>query len=218
MHFGKNATELRLYPSRGMSYQKILEAAMSLMVLSVRVSTAKLPLSSLLQITTSRRVTWRQPKCLNRWFWGRLMFKGCRAGGAVRRARQNSRTWVHVWPPAGMTDKRPETPANLQQTSSNSLRRESSWGNLVISVTKQQSKDRNQKHPQCQPPSRTVLNGRSNTHGIWPRKGNVKAMLPQTEHFFLWALTLEQNWARLKKYDAGKKKKTKKNTNLIKQH
>ena len=115
MHFGKNATELRLYPSRGMSYQKILEAAMSLMVLSARVSTAKLPLSSLLQITTSRRVTWRQPKCLNRWFWARLMFKGCRAGGAVRRARQNSRTWVHVWPPAGMTDKRPETPANLQQ-------------------------------------------------------------------------------------------------------
>ena len=34
-------------------------------------------------------------------------------------------------------------------------------------------------------------------------------MLPQTEHFFLWALTLEQNWARLKKYDAGKKKQKK---------
>lgn len=40
MHFGKNATELRLYPSGGTLYQKIPEAALSHMVLSARVSTA----------------------------------------------------------------------------------------------------------------------------------------------------------------------------------
>lgn len=40
MHFGKNATELRLHPSGGTSYQKILEAAMSHVVLFARVSTA----------------------------------------------------------------------------------------------------------------------------------------------------------------------------------
>ena len=139
MHFGKNATELRLYPSRGTSYQKILEAAVSHMMLSARVSTAKLPLSSLLQITTPRGVTWRQPKCLNRWFWGRLMFKGCGAGGAVRRARRNSRNGVHIWPPAGTTDKPQKTPANLQQQPQAWIQLEK-FGNLGNKTTIQKHK------------------------------------------------------------------------------
>lgn len=93
MHFGKNATELRLYPSRGMSYQKIPEAAMSPMVLH-----HVFPLQSY-------RFLFATNNHLKRSYLETAQMSGTGVilgqahvqglvglGGAMRRARQNSRT------------------------------------------------------------------------------------------------------------------------------